>query len=50
MILTTDENGFAETGRKVLPVGVYTVEETKAPEGYFVDKAVKTVEIRTEEQ
>ena len=50
MILTTDENGFAETGRKVLPVGVYTVEETKAPEGYFVDKAVKTVEIRTDDQ
>ena len=37
IILTTNENGDAETG--LLPLGVYTVTETKAPRGYIRDKS-----------
>lgn len=50
MTLTTDEKGFAETERNILPYGIYEVKETVPPQGYEIDPAVKTVEIRTEGQ
>jgi hypothetical protein len=47
--LTTDKNGYAETGKKVLAYGTYYIIETKAPTGYNIDKQfVGKIIIRTE--
>lgn len=43
--LTTDRNGYADTGKTVMYVGAkYTLTETKAPYGYVIDKNSKTFE------
>lgn len=39
--LTTDENG--EAGLKDLPLGSYRIVETKAPDGFVLDKEAQTV-------
>ena len=50
MTLTTNEKGFAQTEKKVLPYGTYEVRETVPPKGYQIDMAVKTVTITEEGQ
>ena len=45
--LTTNADGYCETGL-VLPYGTYEVSETKAPEGYRLNKAIATVEVHTD--
>ena len=60
----TDEDGFASPdtddpisgdatykdgrGHNVFPVGHYTIREIKAPEGYVLDPAVMSIEVRAE--
>ncbi len=44
--LVTNDAGVAMTGKQDLPLGTYTVEETKAPEGHkLADPVQQTVEI-----
>ncbi|NBI07324.1 SpaA isopeptide-forming pilin-related protein [Senegalia massiliensis] len=45
-ILTTDENGEASLDN--LRRGKYTIEETKAPEGYIIDETKHEVELNAE--
>ena len=45
--IVTDKDGVAKTDDNTLPYGTYEVRESKAPEGYFVDKNwSSTVKIR----
>ncbi len=44
--LTTDKDGNATTGW--LPDGVYTIKETKAPDGFIADPDSKTATIKVE--
>ncbi len=44
---TTDENGEIRLDK--LPAGAYTVTETKAPDGYLIDAAERTIEINGNE-
>ena len=46
LALTTDASGTASTAADALPVGTYTVTETRAPRGYLVNDATWTVEVR----
>ena len=46
--LVTDENGYAKT--KELPLGTYTVKETKASKGYLVDEKEYTVKGEAKDQ
>ena len=43
--LVTNSAGVARTGEMDLPLGTYTVTETKAPGGYVLDPAPRTVTI-----
>lgn len=44
--LVTNNAGVAATGKQDLPLGTYTITETKAPEGYkLADPASQTVEV-----
>ncbi|MEG0551363.1 MAG: SpaA isopeptide-forming pilin-related protein, partial [Vagococcus sp.] len=42
--LVTDKSGEAKKGQ--LPLGVYTLEEIKAPKGYVLDKRIQQLEVR----
>ncbi|MBR0575669.1 Cna B-type domain-containing protein [Proteiniclasticum sp. BAD-10] len=44
---TTDETGIL---RVILPLGSYTVMETKAPENYIMDAEAKTVRLTTDKE
>ena len=46
--LTTDANGYAETG--ILKFGTYTVQEVSAVEGYAADDTVHTVTLAYQDQ
>ncbi len=46
--LTTDANGYAETG--ILEFGTYTVQEVSAVEGYVADDTVHTVTLAYQDQ
>ena len=47
MVLTTNEEGIASTGKNILPYGTYQITETRASEaGYLLFAGTKTVEIR----
>ena len=43
--LITNNSGVAATGKQDLPLGTYTVVETKAPDGYVLSSTAQTVEI-----
>ncbi|MED0952638.1 SpaA isopeptide-forming pilin-related protein [Bacillus mobilis] len=45
--MTTDKNGIATLSN--LPIGSYTVKETKAPEGHILKENNQTIEIKTGE-
>ena len=40
--IRTNASGIARTGKQDLPLGTYTIKETKAPAGYFLSEEVKT--------
>ena len=40
--IRTNASGIARTGKQDLPLGTYTVKETKAPAGYTLSEEVKT--------
>ena len=43
--LTTDEGGYAATGGRDLPFGIYRVAETQAPRGYLPNETVWEVSV-----
>ena len=50
LTITTDENGMATTGEKVLPYGTYEVRESSTSNDYTVVPYSKTFEIRQDGQ
>ena len=50
-VITTNENGFATTGATALPLGTYSIKQTKASEGYRLNSVwTKTFEIKEDAQ
>ena len=44
-VLVTNDSGVASTGRQDLPLGSYTIVETKAPEGYSITTESRSFDI-----
>ena len=51
MVIKTDEKGFFESAKDILPYGRYSIRETKASEGYLVNEEWSvTFEIREDNE